>query len=155
MREEDIEPLRAALNEKSGLTEEDFIPRVHIDVPMPLTYADEALARELALLEPFGVGNPKPLFAQKELVFLAGYKMGANGNFARFRVRTPEGHPSQLVFFGDLPRFGVFLEEKFGAGSEAALYAGKGDFSISVTYQLGLNTYRGKTELQFIMQNYC
>ena len=155
MREEDIEPLRAALNEKSGLTEDDFIPRVHIDVPMPLTYADEALARELALLEPFGVGNPKPLFAQKELVFLAGYKMGANGSFARFRVRTPEGKPSQLVFFGDLSRFGTFLEEKFGAGSEAALYAGKGDFCISVTYQLGLNTYRGNTEVQLIMQNYC
>lgn len=155
MREEDIEALRKELNEKSGLTEEDFIPKVHIDVPMPLDYADEMLAQELSLLEPFGVGNPKPLFAQKELCFLAGYKMGASGSFARFRVRTPEGKPAQVVFFGDLERFGAFLEEKCGAGSEAALYAGKGDFAISVTYQLGLNTYRGKTELQFVMQNFC
>lgn len=155
MREEDIEALRKELNEKSGLTEEDFIPKVHIDVPMPLDFADEGLAQELSLLEPFGVGNPKPLFAQKELHFLAGYKMGATGNFARFRVKTPEGQTAQLVFFGDLERFGAFLEEKYGAGSETALYAGKGDFAISVTYQLGLNTYRGKTELQFVMQNYC
>ncbi len=65
MREEDIEPLRAALNNKCTLTEDDFIPRVHIDVAMPMGYADEALAGELALLEPFGTGNPKPLFAQK------------------------------------------------------------------------------------------
>ncbi len=155
MREEDIEPLRAALNEKSGLTEDDFVARVHIDVPMPISYAEESLARELTRLEPFGVGNPKPLFAEKEICFLAGYKMGANGNFARFRVRTPSGQSAQLVFFGDLERFGTFLNEKYGLGSEEALYAGKGNFMVSVTYQLGLNTFRGKTELQFVMQNYC
>ncbi len=155
MKEEDIEKLRAALNEDSKLTEEDFIPRVHIDVPMPLGYADEKLADELELLEPFGVGNPKPLFAQKDLCFLSGFKMGANKNFARFRVRTPEGDVQQLVFFGDLERFGAFLKEKYGEDSEEALYAGRGDFKVSVVYQLSLNTYRGKTELQFIMQNYC
>ena len=72
MREEDIEPLRAALNKKCTLTEDDFIPKVHIDVAMPMGYADDALAGEFALLEPFGTGNPRPLFAQKGLVFQAG-----------------------------------------------------------------------------------
>lgn len=155
MREEDIEPLRKALNEKSGLTEEDFIPKVHIDVPMPLSYADTAFAEELELLEPFGVGNPKPLFAQKELVFLSGYKMGANRTCARYRVSTPEGKEVSLVFFGDLERFGTFLNEKYGAGTEAALYDGRGGCKVSVVYQLGINTYRGKSELQFVMQHYC
>lgn len=155
MEEKDIEPLRKSLNENSGLTEEDFIPRIHIDVPMPLSYADEKLAGELELLEPYGVGNPRPLFAQKELVFLSGFKMGANKNFARYRVRTPEGKTEQLVFFGDLERFGAFLAEKYGYGSEEALYEGRGDFQVSVVYQLSLNTYRGRTELQFVMQNYC
>ncbi len=155
MREEDVEPLRKALNESCTLAEEDFIPKVHIDVPMPLSYADEGLAGQLELLEPFGVGNPKPLFAQKELVFLSGVKMGANKSFARFRVRTPEGQTLQLVYFGDLKRFGKFLCEKYGADSEEALYAGRGDFRVSVVYQLGLNVYRGKTELQYLMQYYC
>lgn len=155
MREEDIEPLRQAMNANCRLSEEDFIPKVHIDVPMPLDYADERMADELELLEPFGVGNPRPLFAQKELLFLAGYKMGANKTCARFRVQTPEGSVKQLVYFGDLEAFGAFLEEKFGAGSEAALYAGRGRFSLSVVYQLGKNTYRGKTELQYVMQHYC
>lgn len=155
MKEEDIEGLRRDLNAHSGLTKEDFVPRVHIDVPMPLGYADERLAGELELLEPFGVGNPKPLFAQKDLCFLAGYRMGANKNAARYRVRTPEGEIKQLVFFGDLEKLGSFLEEKYGAGSEQELYAGRGDFKMSVVYQLSLNTFRGKTELQFIMQNYC
>jgi single-stranded-DNA-specific exonuclease len=155
MEEKDIEALRMALNADSGLAEDDFIPRVHIDVPMPLSYGDEGLASELELLEPFGVGNPKPLFAQKNLIFRAGFKMGANKNFARFRVSTPEGTEAQLIFFGDLEKFGAFLEEKYGPGSEQALYAGRGNFDMSVVYQLSLNTYRGKTEVQFVMQHYC
>lgn len=155
MREEDIEPLRAALNQNCRLTEEDFIPKVHIDVPMPLVYADEKLAEELELLEPFGVGNPKPLFAQKNLRFRAGYRMGANKSFARFEVMTPEGAVKRLVYFGDLERFGAFLETRFGAGSEAALYGRRGDFDIAVVYQLGKNTYKGQTELQYVMQYYC
>ncbi len=155
MREEDIEPLRKALNEKAPLAKEDFIPKVHIDVPMPLIYADQSLAEELERLEPFGAGNPKPLFAQKELIFQAGFKMGANKSCARFRVRTPEGEGRQLVYFGDLEKFGAFLNQKFGEGSEEALYLGKGVFSVSVVYQLGRNTYRGMTQLQYIMQYYC
>ena len=155
MREEDIESLRVTLNEQASLTEEDFIPKVHIDVPMPLIYADRRLAEELELLEPFGVGNPKPLFAQKGLTFQAGFKMGANKTFARFRVRTPEGEGRQLVYFGDLEKFGDFLNSKFGMGSEEILYSGRGSFLISVAYQLGINTYKGKTELQYVMQYYC
>ena len=155
MREEDIESLRKALNENCKLTEDDFCSVVHIDVPMPFAYATEELARELERLEPFGVGNPKPLFAQKDLIFRGGFKIGKKKNFARFRVQTPDGRIEQVVYFGDLEQFGAFLDAKYGAGSEEALYDGKGDFKVSVVYQLGLNTYMGKTELQFVMQNYC
>lgn len=155
MQEEDIEPLRRALNEGCEMTEEDFVPRVHIDVPMPLDYASEEIADEMELLEPFGVGNPKPLFAQKDLIFLSGYLMGANGNYARYRVRTPEGNVKQLVFFGELQKFDSFLDAKHGPGSAAALYGGGASLQISVVYQLGKNTYRGRTEVQYVMQHYC
>lgn len=154
MREEDIPAFRRELNEKCGLGEEDFIRKIHIDVPMPLDYADEEIADQLTLLEPFGVGNPKPLFAQKGLIFCSGYKMGANKTSARYRVRTPEGEEKQLLLFGGLDNFGSFLDEKFGSGSEEALYAGRGNFLVSVAYQLGKNTYRGKTELQYVIQHY-
>lgn len=155
MREEDIEPLRQALNAGCEMTEEDFVPRVHIDVPMPLDYAGEEIADEMELLEPFGVGNPKPLFAQKDLVFLSGYLMGQNGSFARYRVRTPEGSVKQLVFFGEVEKFDAFLDEKHGPGSAAALYGGDARLQVSVVYQLGKNTYRGRTEVQYVMQHYC
>ena len=155
MREADIENLRRDLNADCLLEAEDFIPKVHIDVPMPLEYADGKIADELEQLEPFGVGNPKPLFAQKNLRFFAGYKMGANKTCARYRVQTEGGYGAQLVFFGDLERFGAFLEEKYGPGSENALYEGRGNFDISVVYQIGKNTYRGKTEIQYVMQYYA
>ena len=155
MREEDIGAFRRELNDRCRLKEEDFMPRIHIDVPMPLDYADEGIADELELLEPFGVGNPKPLFAQKDLVFLSGYKMGVNKNCARYRVRTPGGAEKQIVFFGDLERFGSFLDGKFGSGSQSALYEGRGCFPVSVAYQLGKNTYKGRTEMQYVMQHYA
>lgn len=153
--EEDVEAFRKLLNASSGLTEEDFIPKVLIDVPLPLEYADMPLAKSLSLLEPCGTGNPRPLFAQKNLHFIRGRLMGTRQNCARFHVRTPDGAEGELVFFGDLEQFNLFLNEKYGQGSAERLYSGKCDYLVSVTYQLGIHTYAGSEKLQFVMQNYC
>ena len=153
--EEDVEAFRRELNERCTLTEDDLVPRVHIDVPMPISYATRELAEDLNLLEPFGVGNPKPLFAQKDLRFIRGWKMGARQHFARYKVRTPEGKEADLVFFGNIDQFAAFLDQKYGAGSSDALYTTYCNYSVSVTYQLSINTYRNIESLQFIMQNYC
>jgi single-stranded-DNA-specific exonuclease len=107
------------------------------------------------MLEPFGVGNPKPLFAQKNLIFLSAVRIGANKNFARFRIRTPDGNFKQLVYFGNSEAFDNFVAGKYGAQKLTELYAGNAELPISVVYQLGSNTYRGKTEVQYIMQYYC
>ena len=158
MRKEDLEPLRKALNENANLTAEDFIPKVHIDVPMPMEYANFYLAKELELLEPFGVGNPKPLFAHKDIAFVGAKRIGANGNFARFTVEIMvNGYPrrSDLMYFGDVDAFCVFLEGKYGAGSTDSLFEGRGTYLVSVTYQIGINSYKGRESLQYIMQNYC
>lgn len=154
MREEDIPELRKQLNETCSLTEEDFIEKVHIDVPLPLAYADKKLAEELQILEPFGTANPKPLFACKEVHFLAGKKMGAKENFARYRVEH-EGKGYEVVYFGGLEKFHAFLTEKFGEGAEEALYKGGCDYCLSITYQLGINSYRGRSEVQLLMQHFC
>lgn len=154
MREEDIPALRKQLNENCSLTEEDFIEKVHIDVPLPLAYADKKLAEELQILEPFGTANPKPLFACKEVHFLSGKKMGAKENFARYRVEH-EGKGYEVVYFGGLEKFHAFLTEKFGEGAEEALYRGGCDYCLSITYQLGINSYRGRSEVQILMQHFC
>ena len=154
MKEEDIPLLRKTLNEQCPLTEEDFISKVHIDIPMPLAYADKKLAKELELLEPFGTANPRPLFACKEVIFQSGVKMGAKGSCARYQVQQ-DNKSYWLVYFGGLDRFHEFLEEKFGQNAVEDLYAGRACFPVSVTYQLGLHTYMGRTEVQLIMQNFC
>lgn len=155
MEEKYIDVLREQLNINCNLTDEDFLPQIHIDVPMPLGYADKKLAKELELLEPFGTGNPKPLFAQKELRLIHGWKMGVKKNCARFRVIAPEGSEHEMVYFGDLERFEGFLDGKYGSGSSERLYAGSCDFLVSVVYQVGINSYRGSENLQVVMQYYC
>lgn len=158
MNKEDLEPLRKALNDNAKMTEDDFVPRIHIDVPMPMDYASLTLAKEMEVLEPFGVGNPKPLFAQKDVRFVGAKRIGANGNYARFTVEVnTDGYPhrTDLMYFGDVDKFNMFLEEKYGAGSAEALFAGQSAYLVSITYQIGINSFRGRESLQYIMQNYC
>ena len=154
----DVDGFRQALNEKAELAEEDFVPVVHIDVPMPMTYAGFELAKQLQLLEPFGVGNAKPLFAQKDVLFVGAKRIGATGAYAKFLVEADTGaygNKIELMYFGDVDAFCFFLDEKYGTGSAVNLFEGRGRFSLSVTYQTGINAYRGKESIQFIMQNYC
>lgn len=155
MNEEDIPTLRQKLNETCELTEEDFIPKVHIDVPMPLEKADKKMARELEVLEPFGVSNPKPLFARKDVHFISARKLGAKGNFAKFTITEDGSQFFEAVYFGDLTKFISAVDEKYGAGAAELLFEKKCDYQVSVTYQLGINAYRGKEEVQIILQNFC
>ena len=155
LEETHVTELQRRLNENCRLTEADFVPVIHIDVPMPVDYATEQLAGQLEILEPFGVGNPKPLFAQKDLRFLTATRMGTSGKCARFGVLTPGNRRVQMVIFRNLDKFEALLVEKYGSDSVDRLYAGQGDYRLSVVYQLGLNTYRGITEKQLIIQNFC
>lgn len=162
MREEDIEPLRQALNADCGLTQEDFAQKVHIDVPMPVGYADMELARQLQSLEPCGTGNPRPLFAQKGLRLLRGRRIGAKQNFARLTALA-EGKRQELMYFGDLEEFCRRLEERHGRGSAETLFdtdtlgsapLQSPGYEIDITYHLGINRYRGHEELQYVIQNF-
>jgi len=157
LRTGDVEAFRRAINESAVLTEEDFVPVIHIDVPMPLEYAGFELAKQLQQLEPFGVGNPKPLFAQKDVLFVGAKRIGATGNYARFTVlllKNGEEKREELMFFGDVGEFCHFLNHKYGENSAEELFSGRGRFQISITYQAGINSYRGRENIQFIMQNY-
>lgn len=154
---ENLQDFKRAVNENAMLTEEDFVPTVHIDVPMPMSYASLEFAKQLQLLEPFGVGNPKPLFAQKDVTFIGAKRIGEKGNFARFTVlveREGSFRREELMYFGDLEQFCIRLDEKYGPGSAEALFQNKREFIISITYQVGVNNFRGRESLQYVLQNY-
>lgn len=155
MKEENVEELRRQLNASCELTEEDFIPRVHIDMALPFRAATLDFARELSLLEPFGTGNSKPLFAWKNLIFRRAVRFGKEKQYLRFRVTEPGEPERELVYFGNSEQFESFLNEKYGEGSMEKLYVGEGDFEVSVTYQIGINEYRGQQSAQYFLNNFC
>ena len=156
LSEEKLGAFREALLSNSKLTSEDFVKVLHIDVPMPISYGSLAFAKELEKLEPYGVGNPKPLFAQKDVRFVGARRIGANGNYGKFTVMATEGSPKrdEVMFFGDLEEFLRAVDEKHGEGSAERLFSGKGEVTMSIAYQVGINTFRGNQSVQYIMVSY-
>ena len=156
MPEENVEKFRRYLNEHCGLSEEDFVETVHIDVPMPMSYVTTDFVRQLAVLEPFGNGNPKPVFAQRKIRLLRGTILGKNRNVGKYRVEDANGGRYDMMCFADLEKFHAFLAENFGAREVDRLYKeGSDSICISIVYYPDINVYRGQEELQIIMQDYC
>ena len=139
LEEENVERFRRKLNEQSGLTEEDLVEKVTIDVPMPIHYIRKDLVQELSLLEPFGKGNEKPLFAQKNLWIIQMRVFGKNRNVVKMRLTDENGYPMDGVYFGNGDEF---AEE------------GSGKRKISIVYYPDINMYQGRESLQVIIRHY-
>ena len=140
MVEENIRQFRKKLNENCTLSENDLIPKVMIDVPMPISYLTEAFTEELKVLEPFGKGNTKPLFAQKNLCVSKLRIFGKNRNVAKMILTDANGNWKDAVFFGEADEFGEFVSMHD---------------TISVTYYPEINEYQGRRTLQVVIKNYC
>ena len=153
--EENVEAFRVYLNAHSGLREEDLTEVVHIDVPMPMSYVTTTLISQFSLLEPFGNGNPKPVFAQKEVRVCRGQILGKNKNVGKYRVSDGSGHEFDMMYFGDLDGWHSFLAAHFGEEEVRRLYGGDGSaIVVSVIYYPDINVFRGREQLQMIMQDY-
>lgn len=139
LEEENVERFRRKLNEQSGLTKEDLVEKVTIDVPMPIHYIRKDLVQELSLLEPFGKGNEKPLFAQKNLWISQMRVFGKNRNVVKMRLTDENGYPMDGVYFGNGDEF---AEE------------GRGKRKISIVYYPDINMYQGRESLQVIIRHY-
>lgn len=139
IEESDIDEFRRRLNENAKLTEDDFVPQIWIDVPMPFEYVNEKIVDELKGLEPFGQGNEKPLFAQKSLTIRNVRVLGKNRNVVKMNLVTNTGHPFDGLLFAD---GGRFLEEQTGQNT------------IDMIYYPDVNEYNGTRTLQAIIKNY-
>lgn len=156
--EKSVDEFRKRLNENCKLTDEDFEEIVHIDVPMPLAYADRQFIRELSLLEPFGVGNPKPLFARKGISLLNGRKIGKTKNVGKYQIADEEGRRYEMIYFGDLEQFDEFLAGRFGSDVLERLYARglrEGEAPVGMAYYPDINSFAGRESIQIVMQHYC
>ncbi len=151
-----IGAFRAYLNEHCGLTPDDFEEKIHIDVPMPMAYVTADFIRQLSRLEPFGNGNPKPVFAQKNLRLIRGRILGKNSNVGRYVVMDDAGRQFEMMYFGDMEAWHDFLESSFGREESDRLYhGGSCRICISVIYYPELDTYQGREKIKMIMQDYC
>lgn len=139
LEEKDIDVFRRRLNADAELTEEDFVPKIWIDVPMPFEYVNEKIVQELKDLEPFGQGNEKPLFAQKSLVIRNVRVLGKNRNVVKMNLVTETGQPVDGLLFADGDRF---LEEQAGRNM------------IDMIYYPDVNEYNGTRTLQAVIRNY-
>ncbi len=148
---------RKALNANSTLKSEDFEEVVHIDVPLPLKLADRNFLAELEKLEPFGTGNPKPLFARKQISILSMAKLGKPGKFRRIRIEDEQGNPYQAVYFGDGEEMDRYLMQKYGEERLMQGYRGglmQGQMEISIVYSPQINSYNGRESIQILIQYY-
>ncbi len=156
MPEEMIEEFRQTLNRNCQLSDEDFVEKIVIDVPMPLSYVNRDLIKQLQVLEPFGNGNPKPVFAQKNIRILQGRILGKNGNVGKYRIQDETGRNYDMIYFGDMEKWHAFLEASFGTGERERLYReGSAKISIQMIYYPDINVYQGRESLQIVMQDYA
>lgn len=114
LKEADIDAFRRKLNEVCTLTEEELRPKVVIDVPMPISYITKRLVNQLSCLEPFGKGNEKPVFADRNLVIERLRICGKEGRVFQMKVRNAAGVSMDAVYFGDAEDLLLPLAEKYG-----------------------------------------
>lgn len=140
MEEKNVELFRRRLNDNCTLTEQDLIPKIMIDVPMPISYLSKKLTEQLRVLEPFGKGNSKPLFAQKNLRAVGIRVFGRNRNVAKMLLIDENGIKMDAVYFGEAQEFVDFVQAHD---------------TISVTYYPEINVFQGRENLQVVIKNYC
>lgn len=138
LEEKNIEPLREKLNRESRLKKEDFEEKIIIDVPMPISYVTKKLIKQLDVLEPFGVGNPKPVFAQKGITVLSETRFGKAKNVGKYSI-TDGYCEREMIYFGDLDAFSEFYKSQ-----------GK----IAIAYYPTINEFRNKKEIQIVLNAY-
>lgn len=156
MASEDLIPvLHKRLLDACTLEENDFAEKVMIDVAMPMSYVSLDLAKELELLEPFGTGNAKPLFAERDLILTNVQPIGSKGNAVRLTLKGKDGIPVQAMMFGDLAPFHQFVDEKYGVGTSTEIYRKTCAYPISVVYTLQVNSFNMRESAQIQIKYYC
>lgn len=153
---ENFEELKKRLNENSLLSQEDFIPKIRIDVPLPIGYLDFSFMKELERLEPFGKGNVKPVFAEQHFNVQQAKILGKNQNMLKLKLTNLEGSIIDALYFGNIEKFLAFVDSEFGEEECRKMFLGKqNSVDLAFTYYPTVNDYMGRQSIQIIIQNYC
>lgn len=155
MPEENLEQFRKEINEKSGITPEDLNEKIAIDMQLPFECVNEKFIGELAVLEPFGKGNARPVFAERQVQVESARILGKNKNVLKLQVKDLHGTRMDAMYFGDVNTFVEYVREKFGDIACECLLRGHGHgIVMEFTYYPDINEYQGVRTPQIVIQNY-
>ena len=151
-----LDALRQRLNENCRLTASDLIPVVKIDVAMPIGYITENFVEQLELLEPFGKGNIKPVFAEKHFKVIKAAVIGKNRNVLKMTVCNEQHTMMEALYFGDIEAFDSFVAKEYGKAAVDEMYRSTmSGVDLALSYYPSINEYMGNRKLQIIVQSYC
>ena len=152
---EEVETFRRKMNEVSTLQEDDLIKKVQIDMKLPFAEVTQTFIEELKLLEPFGKGNEKPVFAESGIHILSGKVLGKNRNVLKMLVKDSVGNRMDAIYFGDIERIGEFLQGKgYELSKEGVLSASKVSEAVAFVYYPDVNEYQGRKTMQMVVGGY-
>ena len=153
MKKENIETFDRLINENENMTKDILTEKLWIDVKMPFSYITEAFVDELSVLEPFGKGNEKPVFAQKPVELVGFNIMGKNRNVLKMTLKDIWKYPIQALYFGDIEALEKKIKEKYGDEEFRNAKMGMdNEIRLCVAYYPQINTYKGKTTVQIVVK---
>jgi single-stranded-DNA-specific exonuclease len=153
--EDNIDELRSRLNQYTILTEEDLIPKIYIDMQLPFEYINYKLINEIKILEPYGKGNSKPLFGEKNIRIKKGSLLGAKKNVLKLSLISSRGQRMEGIIFNDIQSCLDDVKSKYGEVQLNNMLNGiENNILVDILYYPDVNEYNGNVSLQVIIKNY-
>ena len=154
MEKRNLARLREKMNTNCTLDEKLLTPKLRIDVPMPLDYVSIPLTEELELLEPFGKGNEKPVFAQSGVYVKSARIMGKRQNVLRVTFLMENGGTIEGISF--TPEVFISnIKQWFGANECDKILKGiPGHVVLDIAYYPDINEFAGRRTLQIRLLEY-
>ncbi len=155
LNKEKLDAFTGQINETCELSEDAFIPKVRIDVPMPMSYITEELIEEIDALAPFGKGNEKPVFAQKELNVLSAKILGKDRNVVRVTLESSDGYTGEGIYF-NAQEFSDNIIEWFGQEEyDKMMHGWLNNVVLNIVYYPSVNEFNGNRSIQLQIKRYA
>ena len=155
LQKDNLEEFTRQLNEQCELEDTAFIPKVTIDVPMPMSYVTESLIEQLDHLAPFGKGNEKPVFAQKDMNVLSAKIMGKERNVVKVTLESQDGMIAEGIYF-NAEEFSNNIIQWFGQEEyDKLLHGWLNNVILNVVYYPTVNEFNGNRTIQMQIKRYA
>jgi single-stranded-DNA-specific exonuclease len=154
LEECNIDTLRKKLNEITTLTDDDVVPKIYLDMQLPLEKINYDIIKDISTLEPFGKGNSKPIFGEKQVTVVKGAILGQNKNVLKLKIMMRNGIYIDGIYFGDIEEFERIIIDKYGVDELDRLYSGNCRMELDMAFYPSVNEFNGRVSLQVVVENF-